>query len=154
MKKLLIIFLVPVFITSCQFVNIKGFNDNSCVDVTKYPNSLILKKLKNPCGTYSILIAVIKTQIRVDKYTVNEYTTWAKKQKALLVKINNISARTIKEVVGNKIIKMNNQIGYGVFAISDILLEFSDETIFKSDDITLIILALDNSIDVVNNMAR
>lgn len=148
---ILSLFLLLGF-TACKqsFVKVKTTEAKPCINKADYPNSIILEQLEDPCMVHKVVVTSIKTGVVLEEWRVKDLRLTVALWKNRLEQATRVSAKTVKDViikkfiVTNKELENNKKIGAAVFVISEAFLEFSDDIIFESDDIKILILALDD----------
>jgi hypothetical protein len=136
--------LVAAFsLSGCKMVTLKESQpEKPCINVADYPDSVILQKIQDPCKVYRILASVPKMAIALDYYTYADFHNKAVHWINTLRLASSVSAKAVKDVMLVEIGKVNKKVGAVAFILSDTMLAFDDEVVFGSDDIKILIMAI------------
>ena len=149
MKKCILIVTLCLFalsgLTGCKYVQLKK-EAEPCIDVAQYPNSIILETLgpEAACQTHKALVTISKGSIMMDEITYAELHLEILRWKDALSGANSVTAKSVKDVVIARLMKINKKLGVALFVVSESFMAFSDDTILGLDDVRVLILSLDD----------
>lgn len=144
-----IILTIAITMSGCKFVQLntnsaEGGPAQPCYDQAQYPDSQILKSLDDPCKIYDLLATIPTMGIALDNYTYDDLHAKIVSWVSTMRVSTSLSAKSVKDVIMMELLRVNKRAGIIVFVLSDAMLKFSDDVVFESDDIELIILALES----------
>ncbi len=103
-------------------------------------NSLIAKRIVNPCQAQRILATVAKVGVIWSEVNIEEFNKWADLVESYVV--SGITYYDIQQFVTMEIAKLNLKVGVTLLVFSDLLVKFPDKTLIMEKDQTLLKMSI------------